>query len=135
MKQTQKINELYAFTFKSDGSIVTPASFGEFWDNYGGNDLCGWRVPKKIYYKLHQAKSGFRHIPSALKEHIEISVFRRGEAVVDGEVLKAEQEERRIKKEKADKIKYNNYKIQRAKDDLERAQKELDKLKSLDKSH
>ena len=92
--------KLYAINFKDSGEILTPESFTKYWPNYGSSGLHGWRIPKKIYVKLGQAKAGFAHIPDELKPMLEISEFAKAESLVDGAELMDKQKELKAKKKK-----------------------------------
>lgn len=67
--------------------------------------LSGWRPPKKIYFKLGQAKSGFAHVPDAAKPLLEIAKFTFDSVVEDGKILVDKQREAREKKEESLKVK------------------------------
>ncbi len=58
-----------------DGNILTPDSFKQYWKNYGGQQLYGWRPPKKIYYTLGAAKNGIRCVPVQIRDRVEIHKF------------------------------------------------------------
>ena len=91
--------KLYAITLKETGELLDPKSFRKYWPNYGGNQLYGWRPAKKIYNTLSRAKAGFNFIPHQIKKDVEISVFVRDCAIVDGEDLVLEQRRGRIKRD------------------------------------
>jgi hypothetical protein len=69
----KKYTEIYALIL--DGGILTPDTFKEYWKNYGGNELYGWRPPKKIYYTLGHAKAGLHWVPEKLRDKVEIHRF------------------------------------------------------------
>lgn len=112
------MNSIYAIVFKDTKQILTPYSFKEYWKNYGGNNLYGWRAPKKLYFTLGRAKWGFAHIPEELKSKVSIARFDFTEIITDGEELKEKQKVAREKKEV-------EYQARRAKNELERAEKNL----------
>ena len=91
--------ELYAIMFKDTQEIVAPDLFKKYWKNYGSNSLYGWNPPKKIYYTLGRARSGFAHIPNEIKDDLAIAKFIFGEIVEDGAELKEKQDKARKKKE------------------------------------
>jgi len=122
--------ELFALTFKNSGEILTPDSFKKYWKGYGGNCLQGWKPPKKIYYTLGTAKSGFGHIPEQIKPLIQISKFVRGESVIDGAGLQAEQKIKRDKKEELRKARQAKYDLERAERNLKEAKEKLESLKN-----
>jgi len=93
------MKKLYVIVFNKTGEILTPEAFQQFWKNYGGNGLAGWRPPKKIYYTLSKAKNGFRYIPEEIKPHVSIAEFSISEKVVDGTKLQQEQAERKVKRD------------------------------------
>lgn len=103
------MKELYAIIWKESKEILTPESFKKYWPNYGGASsyLSGWRPPKKIYFKLGQAKSGFAHVPDAAKPFLEIAKFTLDSVVEDGKVLKEKQKQSKDKK-KTKKLWVNN---------------------------
>lgn len=118
---------LYAINFKESGEILTPESYKKYWPNYGGNNLHGWKAPKKVYYTLGKAKNGFSHVPDQLKPLLEISEFTRTKSLVDGEELMKTQKEAKFKKEEKLKIaraarekKYAEERLAKAKADYER---------------
>jgi hypothetical protein len=114
--------ELYAITFKETGEVLNAKLFSQYWKTYGGSQLYGWRMPKKIYTTLGKAKSGFAHVPYDLKPHLEISIFTRSSAVMDGETLRDDQEERRAKKDQARKERLAKYRLKQAQEELNKAQ-------------
>lgn len=120
--------ELFAIVYKDTLEILTPKSFKKYWPNYGGSYLQGWRPPKKIYYSLGFARSGFSHIPNELKDKLAIAKVSKMEIVQDGESLHKNQEEKRLKKELEWKEKRRLYDLECAKANLERAQKALQDL-------
>jgi hypothetical protein len=122
--------ELFALTFKNSGEILTPDSYKKHWKNYGSNDLTGWHPPKKIYYTLGTAKAGFGHIPEQIKPLVEISKFVRGESVIDGVGLQAEQKTKRDKKEELRKARQAKYDLERAERNLKEAREKLELLKN-----
>lgn len=92
------MKEIYAIVFKETGEIVAPDLFKKYWKNYGSNSLYGWNPPKKIYYTLGRARSGFAHIPNEIKDDLAIAKFIFGEIVEDGAELKEKQDKARKKK-------------------------------------
>jgi hypothetical protein len=104
---------LYALIFKESGEIVTPESFKKYWKNYGDADgwLQGWRPPKKVYYTVGHAKSGFAHIPSEIKPLVSIAEFSFSKILDDGDSL--------IKSSKLRKIKLQISKLNRRLTDLQ----------------
>ena len=123
------MKELYAIIFKDTGEILTPDSFKEYWKNYGSNSLQGWNPPKKIYYTLGRARSGFAHIPDELKEKTAIANFVFSEIIEDGAELKEKQYQARKKKEEKQEERNLVWKKARAEAEFKRAQEELDKFK------
>lgn len=123
------MTEIYAIVFKDTNEIVTPDSFCEYWERYGLNDLQGWGPPKKLYYTLGRAKSGFSHMPSEIKEKTAIARFVFGEIVEDGAELKEKQDRARLKKEEAKEKEQAKYRLERAERDFKKAQEELERLK------
>lgn len=121
--------ELYAIMFKDTQEIVTPDLFKKYWKNYGSNSLYGWSPPKKIYYTLGRARSGFAHIPNEIKDDLAIAKFVFGEIVEDGAELKEKQDKARKKKEEKQEERNLIWKKVRAEEEFKRAQEELDKFK------
>lgn len=119
---------IYAINFKESGEVLTPESFKKYWPNYGSNSLYGWRAPKKIYYKLGQAKTGFSHIPEQLKPYLEISEFAKVKSVIDGADLMISQKENREIKEKKVKERRAKWQLERAKFDYEKAKSALESI-------
>ena len=113
---------LYAIIITKTRQVVDAATFKEYWKNYGGNSLYGWRKPKKIYTKLHLAKTGFSHIPDDLKPHLSIAEFSFKEILMDGADLQADQESRKRAKEE-------NNRLKSAKRQLELKEREYERLK------
>ena len=72
----KEYRELYVLML--NGAILNPASFKDYWKDYGVNDngLYGWRPPKKIYYTLGAAKNGLRFVPHQIRDKVEIHLFR-----------------------------------------------------------
>lgn len=132
MAKEKIYKELYVLVFKETGEILTPDSFTKYWKNYGsvGHSLSGWRAPKKIYYTLGTAKTGFNYIPDQLKDQIEITIFTKSSVVVDGANLKVSQKEVREKREKGDKIRQEKWKMEEAEESFKRAEANLKKLKN-----
>lgn len=130
MRKEKIYKELYVLVFKETGEIVTPDSFKKYWKNYGsvGNSLGGWRPPKKIYYTLGTAKSGFNYIPEQIKSQIGIALFAQQSIVVDGIELADKQKMAAEKRRKEDEIRRNQYCLEQAKLKLEEAQNELKRL-------
>lgn len=79
MKTVKLYKDLYVLML--DGNILTPESFKEYWKNYGGNQLYGWRPPKKIYYTMGAAKNGLRFVPTQIRNKVEIHKFVSAEKV------------------------------------------------------
>jgi hypothetical protein len=121
--------ELFALTFKDSGEILTPDSYKKYWKNCGNNNLRGWTPPKKIYYTLGTAKSGFGHIPDQINPLVEISRFIRGESVIDGAGLQTEQKIKRDKKEELQKARRAKYDLERAEKSLKDAKERLESVK------
>jgi len=122
--------ELYAITLKETGEVLNAKSFAKYWKNYGSNQLYGWRMPKKVYTTLGQAKSGFAHVPFDLKSHLEISIFTRSSAAMDGESLRDDQEERRAKKDQVRKERIAKNRLKQAEAAVEKAKADLLKQRS-----
>lgn len=121
---------LYAIIIKKTKEVLDAATFKEYWKTYGCNGLYGWRKPKKIYTKLHLAKTGFSHIPDEIKPHVAIASFELSEIIMDGEDLDKEQ---RVRKEKAKQRKEKRIakiKLERAKKEFEQAQQNLKKIEN-----
>ena len=128
MKQTKT---LYALIFKDSGEILTPDSFKEHWPNYGGSWLQGWRPPKKVYYKIGHAKSGFSHIPDQIKPSIAIAEFTVSKIIEDGKNLVDKQKKSaKIKeiKQQISNLKYKRKIYEEKKKDLENYKNDLKKL-------
>ena len=125
------MSKLYVLTFKDTNEILTPASFKAHWPNYGsiGSNLQGWRPPKKIYYTLGTAKSGFSHIPDKIKPYIAISEFVWAKDVIDGAKLKDEQKVRKAKKELAYDTQLAIYRAEQEQRHAEYIRQEFEKLK------
>jgi hypothetical protein len=124
---------LYALVFKDTGEIVTPTSFKEHWKNYGSNSLQGWKPPKKVYYKLCHAKSGFSHIPAEIKSEIVIAEFTSTNIVVDGAELKKVQLVNHKKLQKERELKSLEFQLvlgDRTDKEIEDTVKEIKDLKS-----
>lgn len=121
---------MYAIVFKETNEILTPKSFKKFWPNYGSaqGHLYGWRPAKKFYEKIGQAKSGFAHIPDQLKPLLKIVKLGVVEDVIDGEELKEKQDISRKKKVIAQEKRRSEWKLENAKKELARAQKNLKEL-------
>lgn len=118
---------LYVIVFKDTKEILTPDSFAKFWKNYGstGSILQGWRPPKKIYYSIGQAKSGFAFIPEELKQLTEIARFDYAETIEDGSVLAEKQKRTREKRKLKEEAEEKQRRIERARRELEDALKKL----------
>lgn len=41
-------------------------------EDYGQNDLYGWRPPKKVYYELRYARSAAKRVPEKLRKFVTI---------------------------------------------------------------
>lgn len=123
------MTEIYAIVFKETNEIVTPDSFCEYWERYGLNNLQGWGPPKKLYYTLGRARSGFSHMPSQIKDKTAIAKFVFGEIVEDGAELKEKQDKARKKKDDAREERNLVWKRERAEAEFKRAQEELNKFK------
>lgn len=124
------MNSIYAIVFKESKQILTPDSFKEYWKNYGGNNLYGWRAPKKLYFTIGRAKSGFAHIPEELKSKVEIARFDFAEAVEDGEKLQEKQQKVREKREDERKIRAAKYQLEYAERNLREAQEKINQLQT-----
>jgi hypothetical protein len=120
---------LYAINFIETGEILTPESFKEYWKNYGGNSLHGWRPPKKIYYTLGRAKGGFAYIPEQLKPLLEISEFTKSKSLILGSDLMVTQKEKREAKLEEKKVRIAKAELERAENRLKQAQADLQRLK------
>ena len=123
---------LYALVFKESGEILTPDSFKQHWPNYGGNWLQGWRPPKKVYYKIGHAKTGFSHIPDAIKPSIAIAEFSVSKIVQDGEELLAKQKKAAAIKEIKSSISILKYQIENLRLEQERAKDNNNKIAELE---
>lgn len=123
------MNSIYAIVFKDTKQILTPDSFKEYWKNYGGNNLYGWRAPKKLYFTIGRAKSGFAHIPEALKLEVEIARFDFAETVEDGEKLQEKQQKVREKREDERQTRAAKYQLEYAGRNLKEAKEKLRKIK------
>ena len=122
------VNKLYAIVFKESGEILTPASFKKYWPNYGQNNLYGWRPAKKIYYTEGRAKAGFAYIPDEIKGQLCIAVFTFEKELIDGAILCAEQNKRKIVKE-LELTKQKHLKdLERKRGEFEKALKTLEDL-------
>jgi hypothetical protein len=119
---------IYAINFKESGEVLTPESFKKYWPKYGSNMLQGWRAPKKIYYKLGQAKTGFSHIPDQLKPHLEISEFAKVKSVIDGGDLMVTQKENKAIKDEKRRALIAKWQLERAKSDYEKAKIVLESI-------
>jgi len=93
--------ELYVLIIKESGEILTPDSFKLYWKNYGKSELYGWRFPKKIYYTLGHARSGFSHIPAQIKDKVGIAKFTLNQLCEDGAEIVVKQKIEKEAKEKA----------------------------------
>ena len=63
-------NEIYALHYK--GELVSASVWKEHSKNYGGQQLYGWRPPKKMYAKVGHARAALRHLPQAMQDDVEI---------------------------------------------------------------
>ncbi len=63
-------NELFALHL--NGELLDPKIWKKYSQNYGTNELYGWRPPKRIYYTRGYAKSGIRNLPKQIQADIEI---------------------------------------------------------------
>jgi hypothetical protein len=120
---------LYAINFIESGELLTPATFMKYWDNYGSNNLRGWRPPKKVYDTLGRAKGGFAYIPEQLKPFLEISEFTKNKSVILGSDLMVTQKAVREKKIEKEKVRRAKYALENAEMKLKQAQADLQKLK------
>jgi hypothetical protein len=125
------MTELFTIIFKDTKEVLTPESFKAYWPNYGssGSGLQGWRPPKKIYYTLGTARSGFSHIPEKLKPKLAIAKFAFTEIVETGAELQERQEANRIKKEDAREKLSAQRQLQAAERDVIRANERLKQLR------
>lgn len=122
-------DKLYAIVITETKEILEPKTFNAYWKNYGKNSLYGWNRPKKIYLTIGQARSGFAHIPDAMKEYLSIAEFTFNEFVQDGKDLMVEQKEKRETKEKKRREQNAKYWLEIAQQNFERAAKELENAK------
>ena len=116
------MKEVFAIVFKDTGEILTPKVFDKYWPNYGSSGLCGWRPPKKIYYTLGTARSGFSHIPDKIKPKLAIATFGFVKLIEDGAELYKKQEANRGKREALREQRDAEYQMKAAQAALERAQ-------------
>jgi hypothetical protein len=81
-KKEEKVNELFALHL--DGEMIDQYIWTDYSDKYGvfARNLYGWRVPKKVYYKIHHAKNGLRHLPKQIQKYVEIVRYLPSEVVV-----------------------------------------------------
>lgn len=93
------MKEVFAIVFKDTNEILTPDTFKKYWPGYGSNNLYGWRPPKKIYYTIGTARSGFSHIPDKIKPKLAIATFGFVKLIEDGAELYKKQEANRGKRE------------------------------------
>lgn len=121
--------DLYVLVIKETKEILTPDSFAKYWENYGRNDLYGWRPAKKIYYTLGTAKAGFAHIPEELKPKISIAIFSFDRFEYDGSLLVEHQKVAKDKKEAKTKEWRAKQDLEYAEKALKDAQEKLNKLK------
>ncbi len=63
---------IYGICFKDTKDLVSAQSFKKYWPNYGGNNLHGWRPPRKVYHTLPAAKSGLRFVPKDIRDKVAI---------------------------------------------------------------
>lgn len=127
------MSELYAIVIKETKEILDADSFKEYWKNYGdagSRGLYGWRKPKKIYTKLHLAKTGFSHVPEQMKPHLAIATFKFSDFVVDGGELKEEQKIRREQKHKKIEERRAKYQLELARKKFEEAKINLEKIET-----
>ncbi len=122
------MNEIYAIVWKESKEVLSPQSYEKYWPSYGQNSLYGWRPPKKIYFKLGLAKSGFSHIPEQMKPLLEIAKFTFSETVADGNTLMQKQKITKQEKEKLRKQRHAQYELKQAQKALEQAQKNIKSL-------
>ena len=122
-------DKLYAIVITETKELLDPNTFEAYWKNYGRNQLYGWRKPKKIYLTIGQARSGFAHIPQAMKEHLSIAEFKFHDFVQDGKDLMIEQKVKKEIKEKKRQEKNAKYRLEIAQQNFERAAKELENAK------
>jgi hypothetical protein len=122
------MSSIYAIVFKDTKEILTAESFRKFWKSYGSNNLCGWRFPKKLYFTEGKARAGFSHIPSQLKEKVEIARFDFAATVQDGAELAVKQKEKKEKREKCKAARTAAIRLENARRALEEAEKNLKKL-------
>ena len=127
------MSELYAIVIKETKEILDADSIKEYWNNYGdasSRGLYGWIKPKKIYTKLHLAKTGFSHIPEQMKPHLAIATFTFNDFVVDGNKLKEEQKLRREDKKRKREERNAKYQLELARKEFEDAKLKLEKIKT-----
>ena len=122
------MKSIYAIVFKDTQEILTPDSFTEYWRNYGGNNLYGWRAPKKLYFTIGRARGGFAHIPEELKSKVAIARFDFAEVEQDGEELREKQKITRAKKEEKVKERQAKYRLECAERNLTKALEDIKKL-------
>lgn len=130
MSKEKIYKELFVLVIKETSEILTPDSFTKYWKGYGKSDMYGWRPPKKIYYTLGGAKSGFNYIPDEIKPKITISKFVRGEDIISGSDLMNKQESDKKKRKQKEDKRIAEYRLRMAIEDVKNAQ---DKLKQLTK--
>lgn len=126
------MKELFVIVWKESKEILTPDTFKKYWPSYGagGSGLHGWRPPKKVYYKPGLARTGFSHIPDAIKPFVEIAKFTFESVKEDGATLAVKQKEARAKKEAAREKAAAEYRMRAAEENLKRAQQEVNRLKN-----
>lgn len=103
---------LYGIFWIDTDELLSPASFKEHWQGYGNNQLHGWRPPKKVYYTLGNAKSGFAHIPDQIKPHVCIRAIEPTNVIIDGEDLIKEQKERQDKRREEPEERYRKWRTE-----------------------
>jgi hypothetical protein len=120
-------NGIFAICWKpKEGEQPTPLSaksFKDYWPNYGGNHLYGWRPPKKVYFSLGTAKTGFSHIPDEIKPLCGIYRLSIGDEMADGEVLAKEQADRRQEREGRIEQRRARWDLKKAQESLQEAQR------------
>lgn len=77
--KSQSSNELYAIHFR--GELLQPDIWKKYSDRYGSLGLYGWRPPKKIYHKLHHARTALRQLPKEIQDDCAIVRYIPGEVV------------------------------------------------------
>lgn len=122
MKKTEQTNELYVIHFH--GELLEPNVWKKYSSKYGGLGMHGWRAPKKVYYKIHHARSAMRHLPKEIQADCEIVRYIPGEVVEHSSDTEAAYQERKRQKQ----IKFLERQKEQTKREIEYHQRELANL-------